>query len=182
MYLSQVRKSIAPRAFRSTLPGFFQGYEQHDSSEFARLLLDKLESELRTSQQEDYIQKHIEGMKVNKIKCLTCSTESISNEKFLDLPVNLQNSVFSSSPKKKIDEQNIEPSQHSHQRNSVQEMLIQSFEAEYLEGDNKYHCSKCEQQVERAVKTQHCKFTPIIINISISIALVFDSDYQQILL
>mmetsp|Transcript_10885 Transcript_10885/g.16528 ORF Transcript_10885/g.16528 Transcript_10885/m.16528 type:complete len:120 (-) Transcript_10885:134-493(-) len=39
------RSAFSPKAFRSTLPSYFQSFHQQDVSEFAKILLDKLETE-----------------------------------------------------------------------------------------------------------------------------------------
>ena len=53
MGLTCLRPVVAPRQFKTlALPDFFRGAgggEQHDCSEFARIFLDKIESELKQS-------------------------------------------------------------------------------------------------------------------------------------
>jgi len=40
------RSYVSPSLFRQTLPSFFKsGFEQHDCSEFAKIVLDKIEQE-----------------------------------------------------------------------------------------------------------------------------------------
>ena len=46
------RPSIKPVALKAVLPKFFQNYEQHDWSEFAKIFLDKIEEEVKGLKKE----------------------------------------------------------------------------------------------------------------------------------
>ena len=75
------RPLVTPRQFKAlALPDFFRGSGgglQHDCSEFARIFLDKLESELKQSGKIPNInQLYLEGVKLNKIECETCGNQS----------------------------------------------------------------------------------------------------------
>ncbi len=88
------RPNIAPRQFKTlALPDFFKAPlgscgEQHDCSEFARIFLDKLESEIKQSSVENINLKYLEGKKVNLITCETCGSVSENTETFIDLGIN----------------------------------------------------------------------------------------------
>jgi ubiquitin C-terminal hydrolase len=65
------RQFINPAQFRATLPPFFRsGYDQHDCSEFAKIVLDKLEQE--TKSQENLTSKYFEGKLESFVTCNMC--------------------------------------------------------------------------------------------------------------
>jgi hypothetical protein len=68
---------VAPRAYKTlALPSYFKANagEQHDCSEFARVMLDQLESEIKKAGPSirNINSEYIEGIKVNRIECRTC--------------------------------------------------------------------------------------------------------------
>lgn len=70
-FTQQSRTFINPALFRQTLPSFFKdSFEQHDCSEFAKILLDKIEQE--TKSDVNLTGKHFEGKLATKIVCETC--------------------------------------------------------------------------------------------------------------
>jgi hypothetical protein len=82
-----VRPAVAPRPLRVSLPDFFKNSEQHDCSEFAKLFLDKLETELKSCNLPNIIENHLGGININTIECLECGTITTNKEPFIDLPV-----------------------------------------------------------------------------------------------
>ena len=69
-----IRPTVAPKLFQSmALPDNFKGRhgfggEQHDTSEFARIFLDKIEREIKMSPKLENINKrYLEGQKVRRV-------------------------------------------------------------------------------------------------------------------
>ena len=62
---SPIRSHCSPSQVRSCLPDFFRvGYEQHDTNEFARVILDLIETQTKgdeESKTENLTKKHFEG-------------------------------------------------------------------------------------------------------------------------
>lgn len=53
LMMKSIRPFIRPLTFRATLPPFFRNnYEQHDSSEFAKIFLDELEKSLKLTDEK----------------------------------------------------------------------------------------------------------------------------------
>ncbi|CDW91654.1 ubiquitin carboxyl-terminal hydrolase family protein [Stylonychia lemnae] len=129
------RPVIAPNQLRVSLPDFFKNWEQHDSSEFAKLLLDKIENELKQCEAENLIGKYIEGIKVNYLKCLTCNFIKEQKENFIDIGVNLDK----------------DQSAHMEVKN-IKALINESLGEEVFEGDNQYYCDNCQAKVEKAIK------------------------------
>ena len=75
------RNFINPRSFRSTLPSYFQSFQQQDASEFAKIILDKIESEEISICKKDktacVANKFLMGHLTQKIECQTCGNSSI---------------------------------------------------------------------------------------------------------
>eukprot|EP00347_Sterkiella_histriomuscorum_P008207 403345967 len=145
-----VRTFIEPKQFRISLPDFFKNYEQHDCSEFAKLLLDKIERESIQCESKNIIREHLIGEKINQIQCLTCNNVSEQKEDYIDFSVNFQESSSSINPI------------------NLQEMIEQSFNEEVFEGDNLYYCNFCDCKVERAVKRQQIQSLPNYLIVTIN--------------
>ena len=73
------------------LPDFFRmGFQQHDSSEFAKVILDILETQTKrpiadTDQSTHLTGRHFEGVMQSVVECGTCKTKSERKENFVDL-------------------------------------------------------------------------------------------------
>ena len=92
MRYSSVRSHCSPAQVRACLPDFFRlGYEQHDTNELAKVLLDLIETQTKSPEEgenkENLTGKHFEGIINSVVKCGTCGTETTRKEPFVDLQV-----------------------------------------------------------------------------------------------
>ena len=97
--------------------------EQMDVDEFFNLFLDKMEQEIKGTPQENSIKYHFGGIFANQIICKDCPHSSMREEPFLAINLQIKN------------------------KRSLQQCLESFVQGEMLEGNNAYHCEKCDKKV-----------------------------------
>ena len=97
--------------------------EQMDVDEFFNLFLDKMEREIKGTPQESSIKYHFGGIFANQIICKDCPHSSIREEPFLAINLQIKN------------------------KKSLQHCLDSFVQGEMLEGNNAYHCERCDKKV-----------------------------------
>ncbi|EAR91927.3 ubiquitin carboxy-terminal hydrolase (macronuclear) [Tetrahymena thermophila SB210] len=120
------------------------GWEQHDTQEFVRILLDAIEKSVHGSKNYNFINDIYEGTSANYVKCMECNYESITQENFLDLVVTVKN-IYD-----KI------------YNDSLEKAVQRYIKPETLDNDNKYMCSKCNKKVKALRGTRFCKLPKIL--------------------
>ena len=98
-------------------------YEQRDADEFFNLLMDRLESGLKTTNKPKLIQEVFGGAFANEIISQECDHRSEGKEDFLTLNIQIQN------------------------KKSLHDSLQAFIEGESLTGANAYNCEKCNKKV-----------------------------------
>ncbi|KAK0637918.1 Ubiquitin carboxyl-terminal hydrolase 21 [Lasiodiplodia hormozganensis] len=101
---------------------------QMDTEEFFRLLMDQLESELRTSEDKQRLRNFYGGRSVNQIKSKDCQHVSETTETLFNLPLEVKG------------------------KETLEDSLKAYVEGESLEGENKYKCEPCGGRLVNAVK------------------------------
>ncbi len=94
-----------------------------DADEFFNMFMDKLETQIKGTKHEHSIKQHFGGVVSNELICKGCPHYSEREESFLTVNLQVKN-------KKNIDQS-----------------LAAFVEGEMLEGDNAYHCEKCDKKV-----------------------------------
>lgn len=97
--------------------------EQMDVDEFFNLFLDKLENALKPTSLAKTIKRHFGGLFANQLICKDCPHSSVREEPFLALNLQVKN------------------------KRSLQQCLESFVEGEMLQGNNAYHCEKCDKKV-----------------------------------
>jgi len=97
--------------------------EQMDVDEFFNLLMDKLENAIKGTVQENSIKQHFGGLFANQLLCKDCPHSGDLSEPFLALNLQVKN------------------------KKSLQQCLESFVEGEMLQGNNAYHCEKCDKKV-----------------------------------
>ena len=97
--------------------------EQMDVDEFFSLFLDKLETATKGTPQAKSIKRHFGGIFANQLLCKDCPHSSARDEPFLALNLQVKN------------------------KKSLQQCLESFVEGEMLQGNNAYHCEKCDKKV-----------------------------------
>ena len=98
--------------------------EQMDVEEFLGYFFDKLEGAIKGTKQEHTIQHHFGGKFANEIICKGCPHYYERVQPFLTLSIEIK-----------------------HKKN-IAEALNSFIQGEMLEGDNAYHCAKCDKKVD----------------------------------
>ena len=98
-------------------------FEQMDAEEFFNLLMDRLKNKLKDTSQKYLIKNHFDGILSNELICKGCPHYSEREESFLTVSLQVKN------------------------KNSIQKSLESFIEGEMLEGENAYHCEKCDKKV-----------------------------------
>jgi hypothetical protein len=109
---------------------------QHDVQELNRVLLDVVEGKLAQTSQRDLISRLFRGCQCRKIQCRECHTISSGIDVFFDLSLTLKDTLQSS--------------------------LIEHITPDLLAGDNQYHCSKCEKNVDADVVKCFTELPPML--------------------
>ncbi len=97
--------------------------EQMDVDEFFNLFLDKIECAIKGTPQASTIKYHFGGVFANQLLCKDCPHSSVREEPFLALNLQVKN------------------------KKSLQQCLESFVEGEMLQGNNAYHCEKCDKKV-----------------------------------
>lgn len=101
---------------------------QMDTEEFFRLLMDQLESELRSPEEKQRLRNFYGGRSVNQIKSKDCQHVSETTETLFNLPLEVKG------------------------KETLEDSLRAYVEGESLEGENKYKCEPCGGRLVNAVK------------------------------
>lgn len=136
-----------------------EAWQQHDIQELCRVMFDTLEQKFKDTAQADFINRLYEGKMVDYVKCLECGTEKQREDKFLDIPLPVR------------------PFGSQIAYGSVEEALRAFVEPEILEGNNQYHCEKCNKKCNAHKGLKFSKF-PYILTLHLK---RFDFDYQTFL-
>eukprot|EP01016_Furgasonia_blochmanni_P039207 TRINITY_DN4841_c0_g1_i1.p1 TRINITY_DN4841_c0_g1~~TRINITY_DN4841_c0_g1_i1.p1 ORF type:complete len:409 (-),score=37.11 TRINITY_DN4841_c0_g1_i1:208-1434(-) len=130
--ISAADQNVNPSYFRLTLPEqFSSNFHQHDTSEFGKIFLDRLEEALKDSQYNVIIKKVFGGIQSSSVECLTCrSKPSERKETFYELSLGFEDECLISRNPKEYD---------------LRKMIWKYFKP--IEFDEKlgYQCSKCRR-------------------------------------
>lgn len=134
-----VRMSYNPRNFCKVFTNFdgspINPGEQMDADEFFNNLMDKLETELKKSNQENVIKRTFGGALVQEIISFECDHKSTRESPFLTINLEVKNI------------------------SSITQSLERLVTGEILEGENKYNCETCQRKV-KAIKRESIKKLP----------------------
>ncbi|KAH7102370.1 cysteine proteinase [Auriculariales sp. MPI-PUGE-AT-0066] len=114
---------------------------QRDAQEFGKLFLDHLDKQFRTQTNEDLRQvvtSTFQGVNVNVIQCSRCHTRSEREELFDDIVVTLEKNC------------------------KLEDRLREYLKPESMNGDNQYHCSKCDSMEDAARHTELRRLPPML--------------------
>ncbi|XP_055315105.1 ubiquitin carboxyl-terminal hydrolase 47 isoform X3 [Sitodiplosis mosellana] len=136
-----------------------EAWQQHDIQELCRVMFDTLEQKFKDTAQADFINRLYEGRMIDYVKCLDCGTEKSREDKFLDIPLPVR------------------PFGSTIAYDSVEEALRAFVEPETLDGNNQYHCDKCNKKCNAHKGLKFSKF-PYILTLHLK---RFDFDYQTFL-
>ncbi len=134
-----VKQFYNPDAFCQEFTDFegnpIDALEQMDVDEFFNMLTDKLETALKDTTKAGVIGQHFGGVFSNQIICKDCPHRSEHDEPFSAINLQIKN------------------------KKSLHECLTSFVEGETMEGNNAYHCDRCDKKVA-AVKRVCIKSLP----------------------
>lgn len=115
----------------------FNTMMQQDAHEFLNFLLNSLNEYLQLYSGDlpkngrNFVLDQFQGILTNRVKCLTCDTITVSDEPFLDFPVEVMDD----------------------EERNIQDFLQSYHQRELLQGTNKFYCNQCcgLQEAERIV-------------------------------
>jgi len=116
-------------------------FQQHDVQELDRVLVDKLETKMKGTPAEGSLKKLLCGVEKHSIKCTNVEFESIREEEFYDLSLDVENV------------------------STLQKSLEKYTEEELLDGENKYDAGKFGKQT--AKKGSKFKVLPPVLHIQL---------------
>ncbi|KAG5876114.1 hypothetical protein JTB14_013693 [Gonioctena quinquepunctata] len=131
-------------------------WHQHDIQELCRVMFDALEQKFKDTKQANLINDLYEGKMLDYVKCLECGTEKSREDTFLDIPLPVR------------------PFGSSVAYNSVEEALRAFVQPETLDGNNQYHCEKCNKKCDAHKGLKFTKF-PYLLTLHLK---RFDFDYN----
>lgn len=126
--------------------------EQRDVDEFLNLYLDKIEWAIKGTQQEKDYRNIFGGGFAQELICKDCPHRSSRDEPFLAVSVDVKN------------------------KNELKDGLESFIQGEMLEGDNAYHCGKCDKKID-TLKRACIKKLP---NLLLVVLKRFDFDYETL--
>ncbi|EGD73850.1 hypothetical protein PTSG_05545 [Salpingoeca rosetta] len=135
-----------------------EAFQQHDVQELLRVLFDALEEEWQDTPLATTIKDLYEGEIHDYVSCTECGYESARTDKFMDVPL-----VIKPFGSEKI-------------MTSVEEAMHKFVEVERMEGDNQYHCERCDKKVD-ALKGLKFKKFPYLLTLQLK---RFDFDYTTL--
>ena len=106
--------------------GSANAYTQMDADEFLKVFCDRLEVQLKTSQCPKILDNYFGGTLSHQIKSKECTHTTEREETFLSLSVDVKG------------------------KENIYESLDAFIQQDILDGDNKYHCEKCDTKVAAA--------------------------------
>ena len=138
------------------------GFQQHDSSEFAKVLLDILETQTKrpipdTDQTTNLTARHFEGEMHSTVECGTCGTKSERKENYVDLQAHFEERNPTPAVKKGDGK---EGDVEMKKEYDLQTMVQDGLSDEVLEGENLFFCKECDKQVPRAQKSYRLSKIP----------------------
>nr|XP_023028042.1 ubiquitin carboxyl-terminal hydrolase 47 isoform X1 [Leptinotarsa decemlineata] len=131
-------------------------WHQHDIQELCRVMFDALEQKFKDTKQANLINDLYEGKMLDYVKCLECGTEKSREDTFLDIPLPVR------------------PFGSAVAYNSVEEALRAFVQPETLDGNNQYHCEKCNKKCDAHKGLKFTKF-PYLLTLHMK---RFDFDYN----
>ncbi|KAJ8928112.1 hypothetical protein NQ314_019338 [Rhamnusium bicolor] len=131
-------------------------WHQHDIQELCRVMFDALEQKFKDTKQANLINDLYEGKMLDYVKCLDCGTEKSREDTFLDIPLPVR------------------PFGSTVAYNSVEEALRAFVQPETLDGNNQYHCEKCNKKCDAHKGLKFIKF-PYLLTLHLK---RFDFDYN----
>ncbi|CAH1998952.1 unnamed protein product [Acanthoscelides obtectus] len=131
-------------------------WHQHDIQELCRVMFDALEQKFKDTKQANLINDLYEGKMLDYVKCLECGTEKSREDTFLDIPLPVR------------------PFGSTVAYNSVEEALRAFVQPETLDGNNQYHCEKCNKKCDAHKGLKFTKF-PYLLTMHLK---RFDFDYS----
>lgn len=135
-----------------------EAWQQHDIQELCRVMFDALEKKFKNTEHSNLINRLYEGKMIDYVKCLNCKTEKTREDTFLDIPLPLRS--FDSTTAYE----------------SVEEALNAFVKYETLDGNNQYHCEKCNEKCDAHKGLKFTKF-PYILTLHLK---RFDFDYKTL--
>jgi ubiquitin carboxyl-terminal hydrolase 47 len=135
-----------------------EAWQQHDIQELCRVMFDALEQKFKDTDQADLIQRLYEGKMIDYVKCLECGTEKSREDTFLDIPLPVR------------------PFGSAVAYGSVEEALRAFVQPETLDGNNQYHCEKCNKKCDAHKGLKFSKF-PYLLTLHLK---RFDFDYTTL--
>lgn len=135
-----------------------EAWQQHDIQELCRVMFDALEQKFKSTKQANLINDLYEGKMLDYVKCLECGTEKSREDTFLDIPLPVR------------------PFGSQVAYNSVEEALRAFVQPETLDGNNQYHCEKCEKKCNAHKGLKFTKF-PYLLTLHLK---RFDFDYTTL--
>ena len=133
-------------------------FQQHDVQELLRVMFDALEKKLKGTPQEKVLDELYQGQMIDYVKCLYCKYESRREDTFQDIALA------------------IKPFGATKTFGSVDEALADFVKPETLDGNNQYHCQKCQAKRD-AEKGLKIKKLPNLLTIQLK---RFDFDYETL--
>ncbi|KAL3275293.1 hypothetical protein HHI36_020060 [Cryptolaemus montrouzieri] len=133
-------------------------WQQHDIQELCRVMFDALEQKFKDTKQANLINDLYEGKMLDYVRCLECSTEKSREDTFLDIPLPVR------------------PFGSQVAYNSVEEALRAFVQPEILDGNNQYHCEKCNKKCNAHKGLKFTKF-PYLLTLHLK---RFDFDYNTL--
>lgn len=118
-------------------------FQQQDSQEFARVVLDSIEQSFAIAgQSSEALNNLYKGIMTSYVECQECGYSSKNNQPFMDIVLPIMNEFGTGV------------------LNSSLEMAIENYlKPEILEKDNQYQCSSCDKKVD-AKKGQRIEKLP----------------------
>eukprot|EP00752_Nemacystus_decipiens_P001274 g1270.t1 len=130
-----------------------EGRMQHDAHELIRLLIDRLERDMRNSKVNARLVSALyEGDLANQVKCLACGHVSERLEKYRDLLLQVQG------------------------QEDLVTSLLSYTRPERLSGDNKYFCDNCQEKQD-ALRSQTLRALPPVLIFSLN---RFEFDFETL--
>lgn len=128
---------------------WFAGDNHHDCHEFLNWLLNDLNDSLvdemkkkgaikeelkspikRPNNKRTWVEEIFQGVMSTSITCKVCETKTISNEPFLELPIDLKSNV------------------------SLKSSILDMEHAEMMDGDNQFFCDNCKKKTDAEKKVE----------------------------
>lgn len=113
--------------------------EQMDADEFYRGLLDKLEFDLKGTEQAKLLDTYFRGAITYQTICQECRVPSERNETFYNLAVEVKD------------------------KTTLDESLAALVQADRLDGDNKYNCERCNKKVAALRRATIGELPPVLV-------------------